>query len=79
MRKIALLSGLLLASAACATAADAKHTRPTNAHYRMLPAQNRAPMPESLTTVGTPDCHVQGRLLRAAHHCPPEAVTAAPR
>jgi hypothetical protein len=34
---------------------------------------------ESLTTVGTPDCHLQGRLLRVAHHCPPEAVTAAPR
>jgi hypothetical protein len=23
--------------------------------------------------------HVQGRLLRAAHHCPPAAVAAAPR
>lgn len=34
---------------------------------------------ESLTTVGTPDCHVQGRLLRIVHHCPPAAVTAAPR
>ena len=79
MRKIALLSGLVLASAACTTAADAKHTHHTRAYYRALAAQNRAPMPESLTTVGTPDCHVQGRLLRIAHHCPPEAVTAAPQ
>jgi hypothetical protein len=79
MRKIATLSCLLIASAACVTAADAKHTHHTHAYYRMLAAQNRAPAPESLTTVGTPDCHVQGRLLRAAHHCPPEAVTAAPR
>ncbi len=71
MRKIALLSCLVLASAAVATAAAAKHY-----HHRAHWAQARA---ESLTTVGTPDCHVQGRLLRAAHHCPPAAVAAAPR
>jgi hypothetical protein len=70
MRKIALLSCLVLASAAFASAAAAKH------YHRAHGAQARA---ESLTTVGTPDCHVQGRLLRAAHHCPPAAVAAAPR
>jgi hypothetical protein len=69
MRKIALLSCLVLASAAFASAAAAKHHN----HHRV---QAHA---ESLTTVGTPDCHLQGRLLRVAHHCPPEAVTAAPR
>jgi hypothetical protein len=69
MRKIALLSCLVLASAAFASAAAAKHYH----HHR---AQAHA---ESLTTVGTPDCHLQGRLLRVAHHYPPEAVTAAPR
>jgi hypothetical protein len=73
MRKIALLSCLLLASAAFTTAAVAKHR-----HHRAYSAQARAPA-ESLTTIGTPDCHVQGRLLRAAHHCPPAAVAAAPR
>ena len=73
MRKIALLSCLVLASAAFTTAAVARH-----AHHRTLSAQNRAPAVESLTTVGTPDCHVQGRLLRVAHHCPPDAVAAAP-
>jgi hypothetical protein len=72
MRKLALLSCLLLASVAVTTAADARR-----APHRTLSAQARAPV-ESLTTVGTPDCHVQGRLLRAAHHCPPEAVAAAP-
>jgi hypothetical protein len=76
MRRIALLSCLVLASAAVATAAFAKHHR--HAHHGTLSAQARVPA-ESLTTVGTPDCHVQGRLLRAAHHCPPAAVAAAPR
>jgi hypothetical protein len=73
MRKIVLSSCLVLASAALTTAAVAKH-----AYHRMHWAQARAPAAESLTTVGTPDCHVQGRLLRVAHHCPPEAVAAAP-
>lgn len=72
MRKVALLSCLVLASAAFASAAAAKHYHHHRAHW----AQAHA---ESLTTVGTPDCHLQGRLLRVAHHCPPEAVTAAPR
>jgi hypothetical protein len=79
MRKIALLSCLVLASAAFTTAAVAKHAHHKHAHYRTLSAQDRAPAVESLTTVGTPDCHVQGRLLRVAHHCPPAAVAAAPR
>lgn len=73
MRKIALLSCLVLASATLTAAADARHV-----HHKRLPVVERAPAAESLTTVGTPDCHVQGRLLRAAHHCPPEAVAAAP-
>ena len=77
MRKIVLLSCLVLASAALTTAAVAKHAY--HKHHRTHWAQARAPAAESLTTVGTPDCHVQGRLLRAAHHCPPAAVAAAPR
>jgi hypothetical protein len=74
MRKL-VLSCLVLVSAAFATAAVAKH-----AHHRALPAQERAPAPaaESLTTIGTPDCHTQGRLLRIANHCPPAAIAAAP-
>jgi len=76
MRKIALLICLLLAMSAFATAAFAKHT-----HHSQRWAHIRAAVPaaESLTMVGTPDCHVQGRFLRIAHHCPPEAVAAAPR
>jgi hypothetical protein len=74
MRKLALFSCLVLASAAIAPAAVAKHV-----HHGRLSATARAAAPESLTTIGTPDCHVQGRLLRAAHHCPPAAVAAAPR
>ena len=82
MRKIVFLSCLALTSAAFTTAAVAEYAHHRNAHHRYhhrtLSAQARAPA-ESLTTVGTPDCHVQGRLLRAAHHCPPAAVAAAPR
>jgi hypothetical protein len=74
MRKIVLLSCLVLSSAAFATVALASHAR-----HRTHSVQARAQAAESLTTVGTPDCHVQGRLLRAAHHCPPAAVAAAPR
>jgi hypothetical protein len=76
MRKIALLICLPLAMSAFATAAFATHT-----HHRKHWAHVRAAAPaaETLTTVGTPDCHVQGRFLRIAHHCPPEAVAAAPR
>jgi hypothetical protein len=74
MRKIALIVCMVFAPAAFTTAAIAKHT-----HHRKPSAHIRAPAAESLTMVGTPDCHVQGRLLRAAHHCPPEAVAAAPR
>jgi hypothetical protein len=78
MRKIVLISCLLLTSAAVTTAAAAKHVHHRHGHHGTLTAQARVPA-ESLTTVGTPDCHVQGRLLRAAHHCPPAAVAAAPR
>jgi hypothetical protein len=74
MRKLALSSCLILGTAAFSTTAVARH-----AHHRILSAEARAPAAESLTTVGTADCHVQGRLLRAAHHCPPAAVAAAPR
>ena len=66
----------VLASASLATAADARHAHHRHPHRTMISTQAQAA--ESLTTVGTPDCHVQGRLLRAAHHCPPEAVAAAP-
>jgi hypothetical protein len=57
-----------------ASGAAAKHHHPHHWHQviRSVPQQ-------SLTMVGTPDCHVQGRFLRIAHHCPPEAVAAAPR
>jgi hypothetical protein len=76
MRKIVLLACLVLATSAFTTAAFANHT-----HHRKHWAHIRAPAPaaESLTTVGTPDCHVQGRFLRIAHHCPPDAIAAAPR
>jgi hypothetical protein len=73
MGKIAVYSCLLLASAAVTTAATAKHSR-----HRMHVARDHALQSESPTTIGTPDCHVQGRLLRAAHHCPPQAISAAP-
>jgi hypothetical protein len=73
MRKLALLSCVVLASATVTTTADARH------RHHKLQAWDRAPAAERLTTVGTPDCHVQGRLLRAANHCPPEAISAAPR
>jgi hypothetical protein len=79
MHKIALSSCLVLASATLATAAVAKYAYYKHAHHRAHIAQYRAPAAESLTSVGTPDCHVQGRLLRAAHHCPPAAVASAPR
>jgi hypothetical protein len=79
MRKIVLLSCLTLTSAPFATAAVAGHAHHKHVNHRTLSAHARAPAAESLTSVGTPDCHVQGRLLRAAHHCPPAAVTAAPR
>jgi hypothetical protein len=72
-RKIIFLSCLALTLAAFTTVAIGRH-----AHHRTFSAQARAAA-ESLTTVGNPDCHVQGRLLRAAHHCPPAAVAAAPR
>jgi hypothetical protein len=80
MRKMAFLSCLVLASAAFTSAAIANRVQ----HYKYarhgtVSTRNHVPAPEILTTVGTPDCHLQGRLLRAAHHCPPEAVAAAPR
>jgi len=74
MRKIALIVCILFASAAFTAAAGAKHT-----HDRKHWAHIRAPAADSLTTVGPPDCHVQGRFLRMAHHCPPDAIAAAPR
>ena len=74
MRKIALLACLALATSAFATAAFAKHT-----HHRKHWAHIRVPVAESLTTVGTPDCHVQGRFLRVTHHCRVDAIAAAPR
>jgi hypothetical protein len=53
MRKIALLSCLVLASSAFTNAAVAKHAHHKHAHYRTLSAQDRAPAPavESLMSV----------------------------
>jgi hypothetical protein len=84
MHKIALSSCLVLASAAVTTAAVARHAyhmhaSHMHAYHRTHPVQYRASTAESLTSVGTPDCHVQGRLFRAAHRCPPAAIAAAPR
>jgi len=75
MFKFALLTCMIFAATVTfAVPAAAKH------HHRHHWHQAIRPAPQvSLTTVGTPDCHVQGRLLRIAHHCPPEAVAAAPR
>jgi hypothetical protein len=78
MHKIVLSSCLVLAPATLATAAVAKHAYHGHAHHRAHAVQYRAPA-ESLTSVGSPECHLQGRLFRAAHHCPPAAVAAAPR
>lgn len=74
MRKIAMLSCLLALSATPAVARHSHHV-----HHRMHWVQRQAPAPQITTMVGTPDCHVQGRFLRIAHHCPPEAIAAAPR
>jgi hypothetical protein len=74
MRKIAVLLFLLFGSAALTTATDAKTDR-----RKPLVTQDHARKSESLTKIGTPDCHAQGRLLRAANHCPPAAIAAAPR
>jgi len=75
MNRFVLLTCMIFAvTMTFAVAAAAKR------HHRHHWHQVIRPVPqESLTTVGTPDCHVQGRLLRIAHHCPPEAVAAAPR
>ncbi len=78
MRTIALFYSLAMLSSVLTTAALADNTHPARHHRRLL-VRERVPAPESLTTIGTPDCHVQGRLLRAANHCPPAAVAAAPR
>jgi hypothetical protein len=71
MRKIAMLSCLFLA-AASATPALARHSH--YMHHRMHAVQRTAPLHESQTSVGGPDCHVQGRFSRIANHCPPEAI-----
>ena len=77
MRKLVLLTCLAFSAATFASAATAKHHHHRHKHW--VHVGNPAPARESLTTVGTPDCHVQGRFLRMAHHCPPEAIAAAPR
>jgi hypothetical protein len=81
MRQIALFC-LALVSPAFTTGAVAEHFHHKHPHHRPLSAQYAVPAPvpapESWTTVGTPDCHTQGRLFRVAHHCPPAAVAAAP-
>jgi hypothetical protein len=40
-------------------------------------AQNRAPIIVAQVGIGTPDCHIQGTLWRAANGCPPEAIAEA--
>jgi len=77
MRKLALLICPAFATAAFMGAATAKHHHHHHKHWVRIGGPT--PAAESLTTVGTPDCHVQGRFLRIAHHCPPEAIAAAPR
>ncbi len=76
MRKLALLTCLAFATA-FASAATAKHHYPHHKHWVRIGGP--PPAAERLTTVGTPDCHVQGRLLRVANHCPSDAIAAAPR
>jgi hypothetical protein len=79
MSKLLLLTGLaFVAAVACTSAATARHHYH---HHHGIWARVARPLPsqESLTSVGTPDCHVQGRFLRMAHHCPPDAIAAAPR
>jgi hypothetical protein len=76
MRKLASLTCLAFAATAFASAVTAKHH---DHHKHWFHVGGPRPAAETLTTVGTPDCHVQGRLLRIAHHCPPAAVAAAPR
>ena len=77
MRKLTLLTCLAFAATAFTSAATAKYHHHHHKHWAHIGGP--PPAAESLTTVGTPDCHVQGRLLRIAHHCPPAAVAAAPR
>ncbi|MGA2056982.1 MAG: hypothetical protein ABSG88_16915 [Bradyrhizobium sp.] len=75
MKKFALLTCVTFAAAmSFANGAAAKHLHHHHWHQLIRPVPQ-----QSLTMVGTPDCHVQGRLFRATHHCPPEAVAAAPR
>lgn len=40
-------------------------------------AQNTAPIIVAQVGIGTPDCHIQGTLWRAANGCPPEAIAEA--
>jgi hypothetical protein len=77
MSKLSLFAFLAFVIAAgCTGAATARHH-----HHHGSWARIAKPVPpqQSVTMVGTPDCHVQGRFFRVTHHCPPEAVAAAPR
>jgi len=76
MRKLTLLTCLAFAATALASTANAKQH---HHHHKHWAHSGLPPAAERLITVGTPDCHVQGRFLRIAHHCPPEAIVAAPR
>jgi len=80
MRRLSLLSCLAFVVAlACTSAAAARHHHDHHHHGIWARAAKPVPPQQSLTMVGTPDCHVQGRFFRVTHHCPPEAVAAAPR
>ena len=84
MGKVALFCLVLSSSAALSTVALAVHASEVHAaprhHHHTLAASGylAAAPTESWTSIGTPDCHTQGRLFRVAHHCPPAAVAAAP-
>jgi len=78
MKKPVLLICTILAASAFAGAAPARHYDRYH-HHHWVGSTRPVPPPESLTSVGTPDCHAQGRFLRIAHHCPPDAIAAARR
>jgi hypothetical protein len=77
MSKLSLLTlSAVVVAIASTGGATARHH-----HHHGSWARIAKPVPpqQSLTMVGTPDCHVQGRFFRVTHHCPPEAVAASPR
>jgi hypothetical protein len=75
MKKFALLACMtFVAAMGFPNGAAAKHHHRHHWHQVVRPVPQR-----SVVMVGTPECRLQGRLFRVTHHCPPEAVAAAPR